>query len=327
MILYPLKFTPIFKDKIWGNNKLRTYLKKDTGNITKCGESWELSGVPGNISVVSEGKLKGESLTGLMKEYKGQLISDRVFNRFGTEFPLLVKFIDANEDLSVQVHPDDHLAIKRHNSAGKTEMWYIIKADKEASLISGFNRSVNKEEYIETLRNGRIMDILNVEKAENDDVFFIPAGRVHTIGKGLLLAEIQQTSDITYRIYDFDRTDKEGNRRELHTDLSVDAIDYNYYNNYRTSYDKSKMNCVQNLVRSDYFITNRLYYSHSFERNYHELESFGIMICLEGKAQILTDGGTINISKGDVVLIPASLGKFSVQPEDAIKLLETYIPA
>ncbi len=326
MLLYPLKFTPIFKDKIWGNNKLRTYLKKDTGNITNCGESWELSGVQGNISVVREGILKGATLKGLIEQFKGELLSERIFENSGLEFPLLVKFIDANDNLSVQVHPDDKLAKERHNSAGKTEMWYIIKADDGSSLISGFNRKISKDEYIEYISIGNIMGILNAEKARDDDVFFIPAGRIHTIGKGLLLAEIQQTSDITYRIFDFERKDSSGNKRELHTELSIDAIDYNYYDDYRTSYNKEEMNCVQNLVISNYFITNRLYYNVHFNRNYSELDSFVILTCIDGGGVIQYQSGTVNISMGEVVLIPASLEKISVHLNKKIKLLETYIP-
>ena len=207
MQLYPLKFTPIFKDKIWGGHKIRTYLKKDTGNLPNCGESWEISGVPGNISIARSGPLTGKKLTDLIREFKGQLLGEHVFERFNGEFPLLIKFIDANDDLSVQVHPNDELARERHNSPGKTEMWYIIDAEKGASLISGFKKDIEKDDYTESLKNGKLMDLLNMEKVENDDVFFIPAGRVHSIGRGILLAEIQQTSDVTYRIFDFNRKD------------------------------------------------------------------------------------------------------------------------
>ena len=230
--LYPLKFDPILKEKIWGGTKLGTVLDKPTGDSENMGESWEISGVEGNISVVSEGDLKGRTLVELINEYKGELIGEHVYEKFGDKFPLLIKFIDANDDLSIQVHPDDELAQKRHNSFGKTEMWYVVDAEEGATLISGFKKQTNKEEYLRIFEEGNLTDILNSEDVVNDDVFFLPAGRVHTIGKGLLIAEIQQTSDITYRIYDFDRVDKNGVGRELHVEEAVDAIDYSFYENY-----------------------------------------------------------------------------------------------
>jgi len=223
--LYPLKFTPIYKDKIWGGNKIKSVLNKDFGGLPNCGESWELSGVDGNVSVVSNGYLAGNTLEELLEVYMGDLAGDEVYEHFGNEFPLLIKFIDANDDLSIQVHPNDEMAAERHNSYGKTEMWYVLQADKGSKLQSGFNQQVDQEKYLEKLEKTELTDILNFEEVTAGDVFFIPAGRVHAIGRGILLAEIQQTSDITYRIYDYDRRDDKGNPRELHTDLALDAID------------------------------------------------------------------------------------------------------
>ena len=231
--LYPLKFKTIYKDKIWGGQKIRTLLKKDFGNLPNCGETWEISGVKGNVSVVREGSLQGQNLEFLLNEYKENLVGEKVYKTYGNEFPLLVKFIDSNDDLSVQVHPYDALAKKRHSSFGKTEMWYIFQADVNATLNSGFNRPLTREQYLDYFNNGKLMDILNIEKVQADDVYFLPAGRVHYIGKGCLLAEIQQSSDITYRIYDFDRKDDKGNTRELHTEQSIDAIDFTYHKNYK----------------------------------------------------------------------------------------------
>ena len=227
--LYPLKFDTIFKEKIWGGTKMKDVLGKDFSPLKNCGETWEISGVLGNLSKVSEGPLKGSTLPELIDEFGSELVGKKVLEKYGNEFPLLVKFIDAAQDLSIQVHPDDKLAKTRHNSLGKTEMWYIFQADEGAKLISGFSKDTNKEEYVEFLENGKLTELLNEEEVNSGDCFFLPAGRVHTIGKGLLLAEIQQSSDVTYRIYDFDRTDDEGNKRDLHTDQALDGLDYKSY--------------------------------------------------------------------------------------------------
>jgi mannose-6-phosphate isomerase len=221
-----------------------------------------ISGVKTDVSVVSNGALAGESLADLLEQYKDELVGKHVYNHFGNIFPLLVKFIDANDDLSIQVHPNDELAKKRHNSFGKTEMWYIIESDPGSTLIAGFNQQLDEQKYLQALNSGHIMDILNKEKAEAGDVFFLPAGRVHTIGKGLLLAEIQQTSDITYRIYDFDRVDDKGQKRELHTELALAALDYNVYPDYKTEY-QPKQNEDVHLVKCPYFTTNVMDYTQS----------------------------------------------------------------
>ena len=239
-MLKPLKFRTIFKDKIWGGNKIKTILNKDFSPLPNCGETWEISGVEGNVSVVAEGEYAGKSLVELIDKYTDKLIGKKLYKKFHDQFPLLIKFIDANDDLSIQVHPDDKLARKRHNSFGKTEMWYVIQADPGAKLNAGFNRKVDKETYLHHLQNNTLEEILNFEEVRAGDVFFLPAGRVHYIGKGICLAEIQQTSDITYRIYDFDRRDDKGNLRELHTDLALDAIDFNFYENYKTRYTPKK---------------------------------------------------------------------------------------
>ncbi|MFW5886830.1 MAG: type I phosphomannose isomerase catalytic subunit, partial [Bacteroidota bacterium] len=295
--LYPLKFKSIFKDKIWGGNKLFTELQKKT-NSDKCGESWEISGVEGNVSVVDNGFLAGNNLQELVEIYMGDLVGDSVYNRFGIEFPLLIKFIDANDVLSIQVHPDDKLAKERHNAFGKTEMWYIVQADEGSELITGFNQTVDKEIYLEHLNKKSIKDILNTEKVRKGDVFFIPAGRVHAIGAGILLAEIQQTSDVTYRIYDWDRVDDKGKERELHTDLALEAIDYKYYSNYKTNYQE-KINETVNLVDCNYFTTNILKFSQLVEKDYNMVDSFIIYMCISGNVNIIYNvTENINLSKG-----------------------------
>ena len=325
-MLHPLTFETIFKDKIWGGQKIKTVLGKDFSPLPNCGETWEISGVSGNISVVAEGPLKGKSLQELLEHYKDELVGKHVYERFGNEFPLLVKFIDANDDLSIQVHPNDELAKKRHNSFGKTEMWYILAADEGATLNSGFNREVTKEEYVEAVADNTLMDILNIEPVNAGDVFFLPAGRVHYIGKGILLAEIQQTSDITYRIYDFDRTDDKGQKRELHTDLAVDAIDYTHYDQYKTQYD-SQPNQSVNAVTSQYFVTNVLKFDQEVMHDYTHLDSFVILVCVDGSLTVETgDGYRIPLKTGQCALLPASTTQVTLLPNGNMTVLESYVP-
>lgn len=324
MKLYPLKFTPIIKDKIWGGTKLESILDKPTDGSNEAGESWEISGVEGNISIVSEGELKGKSLVELIDEFKGELIGEKVFEQFSNKFPLLIKFIDANDDLSIQVHPDDELGMKRHNSFGKTEMWYVVSADEGSTLISGFNKETSKEEYLQYFESGRLVELLNREDVYDDDVFFLPAGRVHTIGKGLLIAEIQQTSDITYRIYDFDRVDANGKARELHVEEAIDAIDYGFYDTYKTEYDKSS--AEEEIGSSQYFITNRLLINESVSRDYSAFDSCIIIMCLQGDGEIDYEGGVIQYKLGDSILVPKAISDISITPRKKSKLLEVRIP-
>lgn len=323
--LYPLKFAPIYKDKIWGGDKIKSILDKDYGNLPNCGESWELSGVEGNVSVVTNGYLAGNDLNELIEIYMGDLVGENIYEHFGNEFPLLIKFIDANDDLSIQVHPDDEMAAERHNSYGKTEMWYVIQADKGAKLQSGFNQEVDQDLYLEKLEAVQLPDILNFEEVTSGDVFFIPAGRVHAIGKGILLAEIQQTSDITYRIYDYDRRDDKGNTRELHTDLALDAIDYTVFPEYKSKYD-TKVNESVELASCKYFTTNVLELNRSVEKDYNKLDSFVIYICLDGEVSIETEAGNESVKLGETILLPAAIESVTLKPlSDKAKLLEVYI--
>lgn len=323
--LYPFKFKTIYKDKIWGGQKIKTVLGKNFAPLPNCGETWELSGVPGNISEVSNGPLAGSTLNDLIEKHPEQLLGQRVFKKYGAEFPLLVKFIDAADDLSIQVHPDDTLARERHGSFGKTEMWYIMQADEGATLISGFNQELDKASYKKAFDEGRLEEILNREVASAGDVFFLPAGRVHTIGKGLLLAEVQQTSDVTYRIYDFDRTDAQGNKRELHVKDSLDAIDYQKYDSYKTSY-KRLDNGRAEVVKCPYFATNKLNLSSDFSVDYTQQDSFVIYVCLSGECQIQFEGGTESLGMGEVALVPAALGSYTILTT-GVELLESYIPS
>lgn len=330
-MLYPLTFKTIYKDKIWGGQKIRSVLGKDfssgpAGALPNCGETWEISGVEGDVSEVKEGPLKGKSLQELLEQYKEQLVGEHVYEQYGDRFPLLVKFIDANDDLSIQVHPHDELSNERHQSYGKTEMWYILQADEGSSLISGFNRDVSRDEYIDAVNTNTLTDILNREPVEAGDVFFLPAGRVHTIGKGLLLAEIQQTSDITYRIYDFDRVDDKGNKRELHTDLAIDAIDYKHHTDYKTQYEH-RLNQTVNAVSCEYFVTNILNFDQEVMHDYTHLDSFVILVCVGGAVTIQAEGGYhVPLKMGECALIPAAVRQVTLVPDGDMTLLESYVP-
>jgi len=322
--LYPLKFKTIFKDKIWGGQKIKTYLHKDFGSLPNCGETWEISGVKSDVSVVANGVLEGYSLAELLEKYQDELVGKKVYEHFGNIFPLLVKFIDANDDLSIQVHPDDELAKKRHNSFGKTEMWYVIEADPGSTLIAGFNKELTEAEYVDKFNSGHITDVLNKEDAKAGDVFFLPAGRVHTIGKGLLIAEIQQTSDITYRIYDFDRVDDKGNKRELHVEQALAAIDYKHYPEYKTNY-QPEINKTVKLVSCPYFTTNLLDFTKSTAKDYSALDSFVIYVCLEGEFTINYNEAGYPVKTGDCLLLPKSIDKVALETTSGFKILESYI--
>jgi mannose-6-phosphate isomerase len=322
--LYPLKFTPIIKDKIWGGTKLNQLLNKNSSS-GKAGESWEISAVEGNISEVANGFLAGNNITELIEVYMGDLVGQKVFEKFGTEFPLLIKYIDANDDLSIQVHPNDEVASQRHNSFGKTEMWYVMQADEGAKLISGFNQEVTKEQYIQKVEENKVLDILNHEKVSAGDVFFIPAGRIHAIGAGCLIAEIQQTSDITYRIFDYNRTDDKGNTRELHTDQATDVIDYSVYPSYKTEYTPLA-NDAALLAICSYFTTNLVTLRGTVERDMYNFDSFVIYMCMEGEAQIIEEDQSItSIKKGESVLVPAEITQYYLKSNIGAKLLEVYI--
>ncbi len=323
--LYPLKFTPILKDKIWGGNRLQEKLNKDPGILPNIGESWELSAIPGELSIVSNGELKGNNIQELLTVYKDKLVGEKTYTKYGNQFPLLFKFIDANEYLSVQVHPDDTMAMERHNSYGKTEMWYIVDAEKDAKLISGFNQEMNKEKYLQQMSNGKLRDVLNFENVLPDDVFFMPAGRIHATGPGILFAEIQQTSDITYRIYDWDRKDKFGKSRQLHTEDAKNAIDYSMVSNYKTPY-KTKINQSNNIVDSEFFTTNILEFDTEIFKNYQSTDSFVVYMAINGSTKISFNHQSIFLDKGETILIPACIKNIVLYPSaGSSKLLEVNI--
>ncbi|MDT0622823.1 type I phosphomannose isomerase catalytic subunit [Croceitalea vernalis] len=322
MNLYPLKFEPILKERLWGGTKLKEVLNKSIeSDIT--GESWELSTVKGDVSVVANGDLKGNSLQDLINEYEDLLLGESIVQRFGREFPILIKFIDAKQDLSIQLHPNDQLAKERHDSFGKTEMWYIMDADPGSNLIVGFNKDVKKEEYKESVENDTLLDLLNYEAVEEGDTFFINTGKIHAIGAGVLLAEIQQTSDVTYRIFDFNRRDKNGNLRELHTDMALEAIDYSKKDDFKVNYER-KINQSNQMVDCPYFKTNALHLTENLIQDIKTRDSFTILMCVKGGANIANDYGTCEIEKGETVLIPASSSTLEIITNSA-HLLEVTI--
>lgn len=323
MNLYPLKFRPIFKQTIWGGNKLRDYLHK-TLAPENTGESWELSAVKGNVSVAKNGPLAGKDLDFLCKHFGPELLGEKVCARTGNDFPLLFKFIDAAKDLSVQVHPNDELARSRHNSFGKTEMWYVLQADKGARLMSGFSEETDKAEYPELVQSGEIIDRLGSYEVTAGDCFFIPAGRIHAIGAGLVVAEVQQTSDITYRIYDYHRKGPDGKERQLHTDLALDAVDFTVQSDARTHYI-ARLNQAVTAVQCPFFTVNVLELQGTVQRNLQEQKSFVVYMCAKGQAELECAGHKLPLQTGETILIPARCADNILLQAQQAKLLEVYI--
>ena len=320
-MLYPLFFKPISKERLWGGRKLKDFLNKPFhGN--QIGESWELSAVSGCESVVSDGPLQGKPLNELIEIYKADLVGKSVYESFGNDFPVLIKYIDAQKNLSVQLHPHDYLAKERHNSFGKNEMWYIMDADPKAQLIMGFSKDTDKKEYQSYLKNGYIEDLLHYHGVKRGDTFFIRTGTVHSIGAGILLAEIQQTSDITYRIFDWNRKDKGGNARELHTELALGAIDFVKRNDHKVTYTLES-NQRSLLVDSPYFKTEIIKVEREIRIQTAQLDAFVVLMAVEGDNQISVNGTKYALPFGTTVLLPACLTGFSIQAEQSKVLMVT----
>lgn len=335
--LYPMLFEHNFVETVWGGCRLKP-LKGLAADDCKIGESWEISAVEGRESVVSNGALAGKKLTTIVEEYGELVLGKKTVQMFGRKFPLLIKFIDAAADLSIQVHPDDKLAAERHGSLGKTEMWYVIDADKGAHLYSGFKSQIDKEEYAKRVEDGSICDVLNSCEVQRGYSFFIPAGRVHAICGGLLIAEIQENSDITYRIFDYNRPGLDGKPRQLHTELAKDAIDYTVYDNYRTEYECEK-NQPAVLAENKYFTVNRLHIDCVARRELSAYDSFVVYMCLKGSCRIeipsstccgkeLPDMDSLHLLEGHSCLVPAIYADVNIlpdNPEGETELLEVYI--
>lgn len=322
MITYPIKFEPILQEKIWGGSKLKDLLlKKSTSDA--IGESWEISGVEGHISVVNNGIYKGASITDLIKDHQQEFVGRKNYEQFGDEFPLLIKYLDAQTDLSVQVHPDDTMAREAHNSFGKTEMWYIMDREDDATIINGFKDKKVTTNSLRAITKDNVDQILNKQKVNKGDAFFIPAGKVHAIGAGVLAAEIQQTSDITYRVYDWDRVDSAGNKRELHMEESIKAVKRN----------ESPLNEIPNptsipnskvLASCPYFTSTVIKLDEPTTMDYTTKDSFVIYMCVEGSLEITINDATETVQKGETVLIPANATQVVLEPKDA-RILEVYI--
>ena len=318
----PLKFKALLKQTIWGGDKIIPFKHLDD-HLENVGESWEISGVPGNETVVADGEYAGKKLNELVIEQKDKLVGKANYERFGDEFPLLIKFIDARQDLSIQLHPTDEIAKRQGKERGKTEMWYIMDSDKDAKLYSGLKKQITPEQYKAMVEDDTITDALAQYEVKEDDCFFLPAGRIHAIGTGCFLAEIQQTSDVTYRIYDFKRKDKDGNYRQLHTKEAAECINYTVEDDYRTHYEHKKNEGVT-LVECPYFTTAVYDLDEPMTLDYSELDSFVILIGLKGEGTITdNEGNTVTISAGESILVPATTDTLRV--EGTIKMLETYV--
>ncbi len=323
--MYPLKFEPILKQTLWGGDKIIPF-KHLKDNLPNVGESWEISAVEGSESVVANGADKGQALSDMVRKYKEELVGEANYRRFGNKFPLLVKFIDAKLDLSIQVHPNDELARKRHNCPGKNEMWYVIAADEGARLISGFSEQITPREYKERVYNGTFAEVLQTCEIKPGDVFYVPAGRVHGIGAGAFIAEIQQTSDVTYRIFDYNRKDRNGRVRELHTGLAIDAINFSdVQDDFRTEYEQVENEPVE-VVANPYFTTSVYNMTEEITCDYSELDSFVIFICTEGSCRMTDDcKNELTLCAGETILLPASTQEVTIAPDGRVKLLETYV--
>ncbi len=316
-----IKFEPLLKQTLWGGSKIIPFKHLDA-QLENVGESWEISGVSGNETIVANGQYKGMSLNQLVRELKGSLVGEENYQRFGDEFPLLIKFIDACQDLSIQVHPTDEIAHRQGKSRGKTEMWYTLESAPGAQLYNGLKQQISPEQYKEMVADDTITDALARYEVKEGDVFFIPAGRIHAIGAGCFVAEIQQTSDVTYRIYDFKRKDKNGNYRELHTQLASESIDYTVLDNYRTDYEPVKNEGTQ-VVTCPYFTTAVYDLDEPMTLDYSELDSFVILIAVKGGGQLISEGEEMSFQMGDTVLLPATTKEVKV--EGTVKFLETYV--
>ncbi len=322
--LYPLKFEPILKDKIWGGTRLKTMLYKEISPANCCGESWEVSGLVGDESMITNGFLAENNLNELLEIYMTELVGEKNYEKYGLGFPLLIKFIDAQDNLSVQVHPDDELAQRKYGQNGKTEMWHVIASEPGSGLYVGFNKTVSKAQFEEAIANGTVEEVLQFYPVQPGDTFMIPAGTVHAIGKGVLLAEIQQPSDITFRVFDWNRLDDEGNSRELHVQEALEAIDFDHQTDNFKVECQLQLNKTVRLVRSQYFNTSLLEFDQPLNKSFVEIDSFVIYMCLDGQILLAYGDERERLETGEVVLIPAEMEEVQLLPARKSKVLEVY---
>jgi len=322
--MYPLKFSPILKHRLWGGSALAEIYHKTDDTQTKFGESWEISDLDDNVSVVVNGFLAENDLRELIEIYMGELVGDAVFEKNGLGFPLLIKLIDAQDDLSVQVHPDDTLAQERYGQNGKTEIWYVVHADNNAGIYVGFNKPVEKQDYINAVQQKEVAALLQFYPVKKGDLFFIPAGTVHALGKGVRIAEIQQPSDITYRIFDWNRVDEQGMPRELHVAEALDAIHFDDDEPYKIEYQE-KNNTTSNLFRSEFFNINAILFDKPLQKNYTDIDSFVVYLCVEGEVHLFGEDFHEVLYAGETALIPASIPLIDLVPNEASSVLEVYV--
>ena len=326
MQLYPLLFEPNLHTVVWGGNQLRPYKGLEPSN-EPIGESWEVSAVPTSTSIVSNGDYAGKDLITVINEHPDAVLGKKVNEKYNGKLPLLVKFIDAKRDLSIQVHPNDEMAMREHGKMGKSEMWYIIKADEGTHLYAGFKQEITPHEYQKRVEDGTITNVLADHKVKEGDVFYLPAGRVHAICGGILLAEVQQSSDVTYRIFDYNRSDMDGKPRELHTELAVKALDYHVIDNYRTEYVDSSNKAIQ-LIESPYFSVRMMEVSKPFHRDLKKYDSFIITMCIEGdcKIRVRSTDEEILLKQGYSTLIPAVIADYDIIPQRGkTRILDAFI--
>lgn len=322
--LYPLKFKPIAKEKIWGGKKFLTHFKHILNPYSKYGEIWSISDIEGDLSIVENGFLAENELTELIELYMGELVGDSVYNIYGLGFPLLFKFIDASDDLSVQVHPNDELAFQKYQQQGKTEIWYIVDAEPDAGLYIGFKEKLSPERFVQALQEGTLEQLLQFYPVQKGEFYFIPAGTVHAIGKGILLAEIQQASDITYRISDWNRLDDQGNPRELHLREALEAINFEEDDLFKVEYDEF-FNETSPVFRSDFFNINLLSFEHPIQKSFIQIDSFIVYMCTEGEVHFFTEDHHERIYAGETILIPASIIELDIVPNGKSKVIEIYL--
>ena len=326
MQLYPLLFEPNLHTIVWGGNQLRPYKGLEPSD-EPIGESWEVSAVPTSTSIVSNGVFAGKDLITVINENPDAILGTKVNEKYNGQLPLLVKYIDAKLDLSIQVHPNDEMAMREHGKMGKSEMWYVIKATPDAHLYAGFKQEITPEEYQQRIADGTITEVLADHQVKAGDVFYLPAGRVHAICGGILLAEVQQSSDVTYRIFDYNRPGMDGKPRELHTELAAKALDYHVEDNYRTEYDESVNKAVQ-IIDSPYFSVRVMEINKPMHRNLIKYDSFIITMCIEGdcKIHIRSTGEEILLKQGHSTLIPAAIADYDVIPQNGTtRILDAFI--
>lgn len=322
--LYPLKFKPAFKEKIWGGKKFASFFKQKLDPNKKYGESWQISDIEDDISIIENGFLEENSLVDIIELYMGDLVGDHIYNRFGLAFPLLFKFIDASDKLSLQVHPNSELAYQRYQQLGKTELWYIIDAKPNAGLYIGFKKDTSQEEFLNALKQGNLEEMIQFHPVKKGDAFFIPAGTVHAIGEGILLAEIQEASDITYRIFDWNRKDENGLERELHIEEALEAINYKQGRGYKMDFEDEPNNSVP-IIKSEFFNISKLLLDSPIHKSYIQIDSFVVYMCTEGEVHFFTEQDHEFITAGESILIPAVITDVDIVPNGKSELLEVYI--